>query len=88
MAQTVALANGTTALDSSEFTVAAGTPVTIGMKGHAGPGAAIYVFVKDPDGAYQKAGVLDNDRPVRVIDAPGTYLLRRPAGPICGAWYE
>lgn len=82
MAAAELLAVGTSALSSADLVVAAGTPVTVGLKlgaSDANP-ALIRITIKDDTGAYLPIGVLDQNNPVLVIAGPGTYKFTRPAG--------
>lgn len=85
------LAVGTTAADSADITAAAGTPVTLFLKGSAdGPAdsaAVCEIKVKDSAGLYHKIGELNGREAGKacvVIDGPGTFRVSRVAGAACG----
>lgn len=90
MAITQLLAVGTTATDSGDLVVAAGSPVTVALNDAAGvkvaAGAKVLVLLKDPAGEYFKVGALGTEIPALVIDGPGTYKFRRLAGVSCGVF--
>lgn len=85
------LTTGTTAANSTDVVVAAGTPLTVCLKDAAGPvvtGASVDILLKDDTGQYFKVGELygSGDEAARVITAPGTYRFSRPAGVSCGVF--
>jgi hypothetical protein len=75
------IASGTTAEDSSDFTVVAGTPVTIFLHDAAGPNVpgdcTAAIQVKSSGSQYFTVGVLDGNNPARVITGPGTYRVSK-----------
>ena len=80
------LTTGSTAADSSDFPVAVGTPVTVGIKGAVDAKARVRIRLKDDIGGYTDVGELTPSRPVVAIIAPGTYLFTREAGSACGVF--
>lgn len=84
MATTNLLTAGTTAANSSDFTLAAGESATILLKDAAGPrlsqGATVYIDMKDDAGQYFEIDRLNIDKPAVVLTAIGTFRVRRPAG--------
>lgn len=87
------LAVGTTAADSGDLVVSAGTPVTVSLKDAAGPvvaaGANVLIQLKDDDGQYFTVGTLsspEKGRIATVIYGPGTYRFSRLAGTSCGVF--
>lgn len=79
------LATGSTAANSSELTVAAGTPVTVSIKGDTAP-VEVGIFLKDDAGAFKKVGSLTSDRPAICISAPGVYRFTRVVNQTCGVF--
>lgn len=86
MAAAEILATGSTAANSTDQTVAAGTPVTYGLKGFATAEARVRILLKDDAGAYLDVGELTPYRASTVISAPGTYRFTRVAGATCGVF--
>lgn len=85
------LAIGTSATNSADVVVAAGTPLTVALKGASPPGlpqAQIDILIKDDAGNYFLVDYLASPGPdsTRVIQAPGTYRFSRPAGPAVGVF--
>lgn len=84
------LAAGTTAADSADVVVAAGTPLTVCLKDAAGPyissQARVEIKVKDDAGQYFYVDVLSGGKPALVISGPGTYRFSRIAGASCGVF--
>lgn len=85
------LAVGTTAADSSDLVVAAGTPVTVSLKNTAAPvpiEAKVNISLKDDAGAYFVVGNLTGEwnKHATSITAPGTYRFSRVAGASCGVF--
>lgn len=85
------LAIGTTALDSADQVVSAGTPLTVCLKDANGPtldpAARVDILLKDDAGQYfQIDSLIATTRPALMIVAPGTYRFSRPAGPACGVF--
>lgn len=78
------LATGTTAANSSDTVIAAGTAVC--LKGLAGPGATVNILLKDDAGNYNFVGELTSAEPVAVITAAGTYRFTRIVGVACGVF--
>lgn len=79
------LAAGTTAADSADVTVVAGTPVTVALKA-AADGAEVAVKLKDDGAAYNIVGRITSSAPALMISAPGTYRFSRVAGATCGVF--
>lgn len=83
------LAVGTTAADSADVVVAAGSELTVGMKDAAGTtvlgGATVKILLKDDAGQYFEIGELNASRPALVL-ASGTWRFSRPAGPSVGVF--
>lgn len=86
MAAANILVIGTTALDSSDVVVAAGTPLTVGLKGVVDGKASVIIKLRDDGGAYNVVGALTSINPATVINAPGTYRFSREAGGSCGVY--
>lgn len=80
------LATASTAADSTDLVVAAGTPVTVCLKGVVAADARVLISIKDDGGAYIGVGELTSSRPAQVVTAPGTYRFSRPAGTSCGVF--
>ena len=84
------LAVGTTAANSDDVVVAAGTPLTVSLKDAAGPavdpGALVNILLKDDANEYFKVAQLDRGRPALIIDGAGTYRFSRIAGVSCGVF--
>jgi hypothetical protein len=78
------LAVGTSALDSSDVVVPAGTPLTVCLKDAAGPDIGrdvrVDILLKDDAGQYFPVDSLNHGKPALMIVAAGTYLFRRVAG--------
>lgn len=82
------IAIGTGAANSADIVVAAGSPLTVGLKDAAAPrvdAAAVDVLLKDDGGAYWRIDTLTPSRAAIVISGPGTYRLTRRSGS-CGAF--
>ena len=81
------LATADTAADSADVTVAAGAPVTIGLKG-AAAGARVLLKLKDDAAAYNVIGELTGIAGERALTiyGPGVYRLTRVAGAACGVF--
>lgn len=81
------IATGSTAVNSSDVVVAAGTPVTVSLKGVADGQARVVVILKDDAGGYTNlVGALTASQPSAVISGPGTYRFTRIAGATCGVF--
>jgi len=79
------LAVGTTAAQSTTFTVAAGTPAHISLIGavtQLPPNLGLQLEKLGSDTKWYPKGVITADR---VIYGAGSYRLNRPAGPNVGA---
>lgn len=85
MAAANILTTGTGAADSGDVVVAAGTPLTVSLKGVSG-NAKVRVMLKDDAAAYHEVYRLTYVKPAAVITAPGTYLFRRVTGGTCGVF--
>lgn len=79
------LATGNTAADSADVVVAAGTPLTVVLKG-ADKLADVRIKLKDDAGTYTQVGTLSKASPALLINAPGTYRFTRIAGGSCGVF--
>jgi hypothetical protein len=79
------LATGSTAADSADVVVAAGTPVTVGLKGVADGQARVLISLYD-GAAYNVVGELRSHSSSTQITAPGTYRFSRVAGATCGVY--
>lgn len=80
------LATASTAADSADVTVVAGTPLTVGLKGVADGGALVAIKLKDDASAYNVVGSLTATQSSILISAPGTYRFSRVAGATCGVF--
>lgn len=84
------LAAGTTAADSSDVVVAAGTPLTVCLKdaagGHVESGAEVRIGLKDDAGQYFQVDSLTGSKPALVIVGAGTYRFSRMPGVSCGVF--
>ncbi|MEY9466302.1 hypothetical protein ABH973_006715 [Bradyrhizobium ottawaense] len=84
------LATNTTAADSADVVVAAGTPLTVCLKDAAGAlvgaGARVDILLKDDAGQYFLVDSLSSQKLAVVITGPGTYRFSRPAGVSCGVF--
>ena len=80
------IASGTAEFDSVDFTLAAGDQVTIFLKNTPGtvvnPKGVAQVFIKSSENNYYLVGVVDLSFPAKVIQAPGTYKVRRMASDV------
>lgn len=83
------LATGNTAENSSEFTVTAGTPLTVALKGGSASNGPVAIQLKDDEEEWVQVGALGGGGapPAVVINGPGVYRLVRPEGTTCGAFY-
>jgi len=86
MAAAQILSTGSTAVDSADITIAAGTPLTVGLKGVADGAALVIIKLKDDAGAYNVVGSLASGQPAAMIEAPGVYRFSRVAGGACGVF--
>lgn len=85
MAASSVLAVGTTAADSSDITVVAGTPVTVVAKGASGGDKLLgtwelVVKVKGDDGVYYPIDSLNKNKKGVILAGPGVYQVSRLAG--------
>ncbi|MET4206863.1 hypothetical protein [Bradyrhizobium sp. LA2.1] len=84
------LAIGTTAQNSADQVVVAGTPLTVCLKDAAGPDvggyACVDIFLKADTGEYFLIDSLTTAKPALMIVAPGTYRFSRRAGTSCGVF--
>lgn len=84
------IATGTTDDTSADFTVTAGTPVTISLRDAAGPvldtGCRAVIQQKSSDSQYMAVdgGQLTGVTPQKVIDGPGVFRVAKFAGPSFG----
>lgn len=80
MAQSTILAAAKTAATSTDVTVTAGTPVTIGVfsatYGRV-PHDALFTVYADTPGADNVWAVLTDEKRAVTIEAPGTYRVKR-----------
>ncbi|WP_375597579.1 hypothetical protein [Devosia sp. Naph2] len=72
------LAAGTTAANSSSFTLADGESASVAMKG-ALQSASIIVEMQDDAAAWNAVGYLTAAEPGKIITGPGTFRVRRQA---------
>lgn len=86
MAAAEILATGSTAANSADVTVAAGTPLAVSLKGVADGQALVVILLKDDAAAYNVVGALRSHAPSTLISAPGTYRFSRVAGAACGVF--
>jgi hypothetical protein len=86
MAAAEILATNNTQANSADVTVAAGTPVTVGLKGVTDANATVLISLKDDASAYNQVGRLTSDVTSLMISAPGTYRFSRVAGATCGVF--
>lgn len=87
MAATAIIASGTTEANSADFTVAAGTPVTISLfdaDGVFGNDVAATLFKKSSGGVYRPVdgGNLSGQKPMLVIDGPGEFRVTKYASTV------
>ncbi len=84
------LAIGTTEASSADVVVAAGTPLTVCLKGTAGSVidgyARVLVQLKDDSGKYFTVDTLSQAEPAVSIVAAGTYRFQRKGGASCGVF--
>jgi hypothetical protein len=84
------LSTNTTAADSADVVVAAGTPLTVCLKDAAGvlvgAGARVDILLKDDAGQYFLIDSLGAQKLAVVIVGPGTYRFSRQAGVSCGVF--
>jgi hypothetical protein len=84
------LAVNTTAADSSDVVVAAGTPLTVALKDADATtvpdGARVDILLKDDAGLYFRVDALTQAKPATVIVGAGTYRFSRAAGVSCGVF--
>jgi len=85
MAAAQILSTASTAADSADITVVAGTPLTVCLKGSVA-GAEVIVSLKDDASAYNQVRRLTHLSPATCISAPGTYRFTRVAGAACGVF--
>lgn len=81
------IASGTTEANSADIVVAAGTPTTISLfnaDGVFGNDVAATVFQKSSGGVYRPVlgGNLTAQKPALVIDAPGTFRVKKYASTV------
>lgn len=87
MAAAELIATGSTAANSADVTVVAGTPITVGLKGVVDANATVLVSLKDDGSAYNRINSrLTSDVASLMISAPGTYRFSRVAGSTCGVF--
>lgn len=83
------MTTGTSAVDSSDVVVAAGSTLTVALKDAAGPdlgtGVKVFIQLKDDTGQYFTIARLDRSRASTVLSA-GTYRFSRPAGVSVGVF--
>lgn len=84
------LAVGTSAANSGDVTIAAGSTLTVCLKDAAGPAvgstARVEIQIKDDAGEYFTVATLTGGRPSIVIVGAGTYRFSRFAGASCGVF--
>jgi hypothetical protein len=85
------LPSGNDANDSSTFDLAVGDSATIFIRRDAtsGPLATAqvlaYVQIKGSDNNWTSIGRLDDEKPMKVLTAVGTFRVHRVAGPVAFA---
>jgi hypothetical protein len=89
---TEVLAIGTTAANSSDIVVAAGTTLTLALKDAAGPtvasGGYVKLQLKGDAGEYWDVDALTPSRAALVVVGAGTYRVSRVAGGSCGVFRD
>ena len=84
------LAVGTTAADSTDVVVSAGSTLAVCLKDAAGStvdnAARVEIQLKDDAGQYFTVATLTGGRPALVIAGAGTYRFSRFAGASCGVF--
>lgn len=89
MAASELLATGSSVnANSTDLDVAAGSPVTVSLKGMVtGEYAEVHTALKNDAGGYQVLAEfpLSSARPVLTISGPGTYRFTRKVG-TCGVY--
>ena len=80
---TEVLAKGTTEANSTDITVAAGTPINVGLfradEKEIEDHVQFPIYRKDPDGNYQPTGLtLYKYEPNVTLIGPGVYRVSRP----------
>ncbi|CAN7500098.1 hypothetical protein [Mesorhizobium caraganae] len=85
MAAAEIIAAASTAANSADVTVAAGTPLTVCLKGWDAT-AKVYILIKDDAAAYNIVGQITAYAPSTLISAPGVYRFTRVAGGTCGVF--
>lgn len=87
---TEVLAIGTTAANSSDVVVVAGTPLTVCLKDAAGTDFSgveqVDILLKDDAGQYFTVDRLTAKKPALMIVAAGTYRFSRQASGSCGVF--
>lgn len=77
------LSTAATAAESSDFTLTDGQSCTLFLKDAAGVNVAesalVTVQIKSADTQYFDIGVLTKYQPAKVLSAPGTFRVARPA---------
>lgn len=86
MAATNIIAIGSTAANSGDVVITAGT--SVGLKGlvAGASDALVRIEQKDDTNAYNYVGVLTPAVPILVVNGAGTYKFTRAAGGTCGVY--
>jgi len=77
MATTSIIADGTTELASSDFSLAAGESTTLSIRGSAGISSRVSIQFKDSASNYADFGELTSQNSVVVLSAIGTFRCVR-----------
>lgn len=80
------LSTASTAADSNDVTVVAGTPLAVNLKGVTDGNALVIIKLKDDASDYNVVGSLTSTAPSTLISAPGTYRFSRVSGSACGVF--
>lgn len=84
------IANGTTALDSADQTIPAGTTIALKSADMVGSNipddALVIVYIKDDLGNYIEVDRMDYQKPQIVILGSGVFRFSRVAGGNCGVF--
>ena len=87
---TEVLAIGTTAANSSDIVIAAGSQVVLALKDAAGPaitsGGYVKIQMKADSGEYFDIDELTAQRAALVVVGAGTFRVSRVAGGSCGVF--
>lgn len=81
MATVSIISDGTTAVNSSDFTLATGESATLSIRGTGG-GARVAIQIKASDSTYIDLGYIDSQNPSTVLTAVGTFRCAKAASTI------